>query len=100
MYLRVDTAIECSSTEGAYPMLLGFTIPLIILYQSIPLVWWYSLRTNRTRLNPPVEDAIRAHERRAKDRSVAHLRFLVTDYRCGMFYYEVIDMYRRIILLG
>ena len=99
MYLRVDTAIECSTT-GAYPMLLGFTIPLIILYQSIPLVWWYSLRANRARLNPPMEDTKRAHERRAKDRSVAHLQFLVTDYRCDMFYYEVIEMYRRIILLG
>ena len=81
-------------------MLIGFTIPLIILYQSIPLIWLYSLHANRARLNPPMEDTKRAHERRAEDRSVAHLRFLVTDYRCDMFYYEVIEMYRRIILLG
>ena len=99
MYLRVDTSIECSTT-GAYPMLLGFTVPLIILYQSIPLLWWYDLRAKRAKLDPPIEDKDRAYRKRAKDHSVAHLGFLVADYRCGMYYYEVIDMYRRIVLLG
>ena len=80
--------------------LLGVTVPLIILYQSIPLVWLYDLRANRAKLDPPIEDNDRAYKKRAEDHSIAHLRFLIADYRCGMYYYEVIDMYRRIVLLG
>jgi len=99
MYLRVDTSIECSTT-GAYPMLLAFTLPLIFLYQSIPIVWAYLLYTNRERLNPPMEDKRRAYEKRAKDRRIADLRFLFADFRCEASAYEVYDIYRRIILLG
>mmetsp|Transcript_99775 Transcript_99775/g.285258 ORF Transcript_99775/g.285258 Transcript_99775/m.285258 type:complete len:402 (+) Transcript_99775:995-2200(+) len=99
-YLRVDTSVDCSFESRDYQLMLGITIPFILLYQAIPIVWFYTLYTNRERLNPPVTDARRAYEKRAKDRSVAHLRFLFSDYRCSGYYYEVLDMYRRIFLLG
>ena len=76
-YLRVDTAVECSVDHSPdYLLLLVFTLPLIILYQSVPLLWAYQLYKNRARLNPPIEDAGRAYERRARDHDVAHLNFL------------------------
>ena len=81
-------------------MILACTAPLIIVYQSIPLVWLYLLRRHRARLKPPTKDKSRAYEERAKDSHVQHLRFLFGDYRCGMYYYEVVEMYRRIFLLG
>ena len=47
-----------------------------------------------------MEDVGRAFEKRATDKHVAHLRFLFADFRCSMYYYEVVEMYRRIFLLG
>ena len=68
MYLRVDTAVECSSTSPEYQLLLVFTLPFMFLYQAIPLGWAYLLNKHRAELNPPIEDQTRAFERRAKDR--------------------------------
>ena len=68
MYLRVDTAVECSLTSPEYQLLLVFTLPFMLLYQSIPLGWAYLLSKHRAELNPPIEDQVRAFERRAKDR--------------------------------
>lgn len=42
-----------------------------------------------------MQDPAKAYEKRALDRSVAHLRFLFSDYRTSWFKYEVIEMYRR-----
>ena len=67
MYLRIDTAVECSSTSPDYRLLLSFTLPLIFLYQSIPLGWAYLLSKHRTELNPPIEDHDRALKKRSKD---------------------------------
>ena len=65
---RVDTAVECSSTSPEYQLLLVFTLPFMFLYQAIPLGWAYLLNKHRAELNPPIEDQVRAFERRAKDR--------------------------------
>ena len=68
MYLRVDTAVECSSTSPEYQLLLALTLPFMLLYQSIPLGWAYFLSKHRAELNPPIEDQVVAFERRARDR--------------------------------
>jgi hypothetical protein len=92
-YLRVDTSVECNfQTSADFRLILACDIPLIILYQSIPIVWAWLLYTHRQRLNPPVNDPRRAYELRAKDDSIAHLSFLVNDYSCALYYYEVIEM--------
>ena len=95
MYLRVDTAIECSSSSADYRLLLLCDLPLICIYQSIPIMYWRALQGNKAALNPPIEDPERAYAKRAKDQSIAHLRFLFSDFRCSQYAYEVIDMYRR-----
>ena len=38
LYLRIDTAVECSTASRDYQLILAFTLPLIMLYQSIPLL--------------------------------------------------------------
>ena len=94
-FLRVDTSVECNfSTNADFRLILAFDIPLIIIYQSIPLLWAWSLYTNRDRLNPPVTDPNYAHELRAKDTRIAHLGFLTSDYKCAAYFYEVVEMYR------
>ena len=124
MYLRVDTAVECSSSSFDYQLLVVLTLPLIFVYQMIPVMYWwveykvllltpsrypatsphhqlddpsnlttldphhhlrYALEHNRAKLDPPMQDSVRAYEKRAKDRSVAHLRFLFSDYRTSWF---------------
>ena len=95
MYLRVDTAIECTSSSADYRLLLLCDLPLIFLYQSIPIMYWRALQANKAALNPPVDDAERAYAKRAKDDKIAHLRFLFSDFRCSQYSYEVIDTYRR-----
>ena len=88
--------MECNAKASAdYRLILGFGIPLILIYQSIPLIWAVLLYTRRDRLNPPVNDPRRAHELRAQDESIGHLSFLVNDYSCAMYYYEVIDIVSR-----
>ena len=71
-----------------------------MLYQSIPLLYFLSLTSERERLNPPVMDTLKAYKRRAKDKHVAHLRFLFQDYSIKHYRYEVVETYRRIFLLS
>ena len=91
--------MECNvETSADYRLILACDIPLIMFYQSIPIVWAWLLYTRRHRLNPPVNDPRRAYELRAKDESIMHLSFLVNDYSCVLYFYEVIEMvsaYRR-----
>ena len=90
----------CSASDTAFVTIFGVTVPFICLYQSIPLMWLYSLYANRARLNPPMKDPRLAYEKRRKDHSITHISFLYADYQCNKYYYEVIEMYRRILLLG
>ena len=51
-YLRVDTRIECDLDDPDYALLLAFDLPLIALYQAVPLMYFIQLYRNRDRLNP------------------------------------------------
>lgn len=45
-YLRVDTNVECNAQASAdYRLILACDIPLIIFYQTIPLIWVGSLHS-------------------------------------------------------
>ena len=78
--------MTCSVASSAdYRLILALDIPLIIVYQSIPLIWIRALYAHRERLNPPVNDPAYAHELRAKDKGIAHLGFLTNDYKVGAF---------------
>lgn len=55
----------------------------------------------RDRLNP-IAAANKAHalELRDGDESLNGIRFLFDDYKCGRWYFEIVDMYRRIFFVG
>ena len=86
-YLRVDTSMLCDLKNPDYQLLLGLDLPLIALYQGIPLMYFVLLYRNRHRLNPalygrdfkvlpPDEEKNLAHSKRAKDPVLKPLSFL------------------------
>jgi len=99
-FLRVDTAIDCQS--DGYLAFRDTIIGFIILYQLIPLIWFYMLWSVRSALNPPVSDtdAKLAIYVRDKNQDLAPLRFLFDSYRCDRWWFEVAEMYRRIAFVS
>ena len=101
-FLRADTSVDCTS-QGYH----GFFVAIIILlvaYQTLPLILFTLLYRLRDRLNPPgMSDPEAAFSYRLKHRhdpDIAPLYFLFGDYSCGCYWWEVVDMYRRMIFTG
>jgi hypothetical protein len=100
-YLRQDTAIDCNADDyKSFAIVVGF---FIALYQLIPVIWITVLYRVRHDLNP---QTLTSHDKklalfvRDKNPSLAPLRFLFIDYKCDKWWFEVVDMYRRIIFIG
>ena len=88
LYLRVDTTIECTVSDPDYRLLLAVDIPLITLYQAIPLLYFFVLFRKRDRLNPtlygrdfkelpPAEEQQLKYSKRDKDPVLADLKVRV-----------------------
>ena len=73
---------------------------LIVIYQSLPLIYVYLLCQAREKLNPKAPSVKQALALRDGDESIHHLKFLVADYTPSKWWFEVLDLYRRIIFLG
>ena len=100
-YLRVDSSVECSFDDPEFLSILFFDVPFIALYQIIPVLYAYIMWHNRKSLNPRgffSDDAARA--KRDADPKLQAFKFLYRDYTCKSFFFEVIDTYRRIALIG
>jgi hypothetical protein len=99
-YLRSDTAVDCGSDE--YLSFRGVIIMFFILYQLIPLTLLLLLYNKRTSLNPPTSnhDPNLAMFIRDNNQELASLRFLFKDYKCNKWWFEIADMYRRIVFVG
>ena len=99
-YLRVDTGIDCDSDE--YIQFRKRILVFIFLYQLIPLLWYRLLRSQRSALNPPVSkaDATLGIYIRDKDVSLNSLRFLFSCYKCESWWFEVAEMYRRMVFVS
>ena len=72
-------------------------------YLSVPLVWLVCLWRVRRRLDPPTLpgtplEAVLAV--RAADAGLAPLRFLFEPYRPAYYFWEAIELYRRIAFIG
>lgn len=93
-FLRVDTAIDCQS--DSYYEFRNIIIVFIVLYQLIPVLWFYMLWRVRGSLNPPVSaaDAKLAIYVRDKNVDLAPLRFLFDSYRCDRWWFEVAEVLR------
>lgn len=99
-YLRADTGINCQSS--AYERFRGVVIFFIIIYQSIPILWMVLLYHQRDSLNPVTSnhDEKLALFIRDNNPELASLRFLFHDYHCGKWWFEVAEMYRRVLFVG
>jgi hypothetical protein len=99
-YLRIDTSIDCR--DNHYSSFRSVVIFFIIVYQLIPITWWIILYRNRKALLP---SSLKYDERlalytRDNNRDLAAFRFLFVDYKCTKWWFEIVDMYRRIVFIG
>jgi hypothetical protein len=97
-YLRVDTSIDCSSSDfRTFRVVNGL---FIFVYLSIPLLWAVLLYLARDRLNPRTSDRRLAYFLRDNDLSLAPIRFLFSVYKPNVYYFESFEMFRRIVFIG
>ena len=100
-YLRTDTSIDCESAEFKSFAALDFFF--LAIYLSIPLVWSALLWRVRNRLNPPsknYKDAKAAMAKRSQDIELKPLAFLFSVYKADCYWFEPLEMYRRIVFVG
>jgi hypothetical protein len=99
-YLRSDTSINCESK--GYVQFISVVTFFVALYQLIPIIWMMLLYRRVNCLNPPAF----THDKqlclfiRDNDPTLAYLKFLFKDYNCDKWWFEIADMYRRIIFIG
>mmetsp|Transcript_46260 Transcript_46260/g.59463 ORF Transcript_46260/g.59463 Transcript_46260/m.59463 type:complete len:919 (+) Transcript_46260:649-3405(+) len=99
-YLRADTGVNCNS--DSYHFFTMVNGCLIAFYQCIPLFYIALLYRVREKLNPHHQSQHRslAFRRRDFDKSLDSIRFLFDDYKLSRWYFEVVDLYRRILFTG
>ena len=105
-FLRTDSSINCNS--AAYSYFKVADCLFIVVYQAIPVLWFVLLWRERRKLNPIVknrsgneEEQLRVIlETRENDKTLGALRFLWSDYRPVSYYFEVVDMQRRILFIA
>jgi predicted outer membrane repeat protein len=97
-YLRADYSIRCdSSTHTAYQIYAG--VMILVYPLGIPLLFSYLLYRHRAKLSSAYDASARTLSR-DRDVSLRSTSFLWTPYRSGMYYWEVIECVRRILLTG
>jgi hypothetical protein len=97
-YLRVDTSIDCNAAK--FRSFYVLDLVFILMYLSIPLVWLVLLYGRRQRLNPKTSDPKKAIALRDEDPTLRPLAFLFSVYEPRLYFWEVVDMYRRISFVG
>jgi hypothetical protein len=99
-YLRDDTSISCDTKK--YKTFASSIYVLIVVYQMIPISWMILLNRRRDELNPPMA---KNNEQlgqfiRNQNANLSTLKFLFSDYNCQSWWFEILDMYRRILFIG
>jgi hypothetical protein len=97
-YLRIDTSIDCKSPS--YLQFRSIIICFILIYQLIPIIWMTLLFRRRKELNPPTSDESLVLYIRENNPKVSSLKFLFRDYKAKKWWFEVVEMYRRIVFVG
>ena len=96
-YLRVDTSVWCDRRGSPeYRRLLAVDVPLIILYQAIPIMYAGLLITKRHQLNPGFKNRVASRAKRDRTPELARLKFLFEAYEVDRWGSDVFDMWRRI----
>lgn len=99
-FLRIDSKINCYSSE--YKTFRSVLFVFIIVYQSIPILWMFLLFLNRNSLdrNMPSHNEKLELYIRDNNKSLNFIRFLFNDYKVKKWWFEVVEMYRRIVFIG
>lgn len=105
-FLREDTVVSCDTHEYAIFLILNGL--LIVVYQSVPIVWLVALYRVSADLCPPTvrsgsfdPERMKAFlDARQENPGLQHINFLWSDYTPRLYYFEVVDMYRRIIFIS
>ena len=99
-FLRADTNIDCMGEK--HKSFLRIIIPLILVYQLIPVMYFALLYRVRNKLNPQDIDetaALRVVQSNRTDPEVIPLRFLFKGYSKEYWYWECIEAYRRMLFI-
>jgi hypothetical protein len=99
-FLRVDTSIDCNGED--YLKFRNYMFYVIALYQMIPVLWLVLLLNKRCKINPAVSatDPKLALYIRDKDAALSPIRFLFDSYTVQKWWFEVAEMYRRILFVS
>ena len=99
-FLVADLAVDCDS--GAYSGMLSYAVLMLVVYPiGGPLFYLYLLHGARDKINPKGADTeFDAIAKRSMDTTLAAIKPLFSMYRPGLWFFEVIDMLRRIVLMG
>ena len=100
-FLRADTNIDCRGEK--HQSFLRIIIPLILIYQLIPVMYFVLLYRVRNKLNPQnVDDttALRIVQSNRTDPDVIPLRFLFKGYSKKYWFWECLEAYRRMIFIS
>ena len=90
-YVKVDTSLDCDSSESRFFRLLdGF---FIAIYLGIPLLWLLLLCRRRAEMNPRTLDLRLKYYLRDRNVVLDPLRFLFDVYRPQFYFLDVVEMY-------
>lgn len=105
-YLRADYSIDCDSNE--YSFGIYWAILMIFIYPvGIPLLYFCLLYSKRNELNPDIDEKVEAEElealkleMREENDSLASISFLFDAYEPQLWWWEVLECVRRLLLTG
>jgi len=98
-YLRIDTGIDCE--DGAYQRFLVPASFLLVIYLSIPVVWFVLLYRKRDLLNPGTgDDPEFKRYLRSMSTEMDSFRFLFEVYSMPLWWFECVELYRRVAFVG
>ena len=73
---------------------------MLTVYMSIPLVWFILLWERKEQMNPWISNAEKSLYLRNSDPSLKPFHFLFSVYRIEFFWFEVVEMLRRVTFVG
>ena len=97
-YMRSDTRINCSSQHYAnFKVVNGL---FVAVYMSVPLMWLTLLLRKRRKMDPFLSNRHVSLRLRNSDESLKPFKFLFAPYSIEYYYFEVVEMVRRILFVG
>jgi hypothetical protein len=97
-FLRADYSIQCDTHE--HKMYKAYAAIMVIIYPlGIPALYAWLLWSNRHKLSSNNESSVHMLDRN-RDVSLRPTRFLWKTYTPQMYYWEVVECLRRLLLTG